>query len=150
MANQIAIRGFTFIEVIIVIAVLGIIVGLGIPFYQSFQVSSQLDNTTQQLIQTLRRAQLKATASENFSDFGVHFELQSFTLFQGSTYSPIDSLNEVYDLTSVLSISSGPGPDVVFARVDGTTSNTGSVTITTSNGESSIITINGLGAINAL
>jgi len=147
---QVKDSGFTFTEVLLVIGILGIIVGLAIPFYQSFQVSSQLDNTTQEIVQTLRRAQAKAMASESFSAFGVHLESQKFVLFKGDSYNPADPFNESVDLTGVLSISSGAGPDIVFSAVKGTTTDTGSITVGTSSGQSRIITINELGVINAI
>jgi len=65
--------GFTFIEVLIVIAILGVIAGFAIPFYQSFQVASNLDNTAQQLVSTLRLAQARAMASRPFWEPAIRF-----------------------------------------------------------------------------
>jgi len=140
--------GFTFVEVLLVIGILGIIVGLAIPFYQSFQISSRLDDTTQEAIQTLRRAQLKAMASEDFSDFGVHFEPQRFVLFKGDAYNPADLLNETVNLPSVLSIS--PVADIVFSAIKGAVGGTASITIQTRSGETNTININELGVVNVL
>lgn len=145
--NQQQGNGFTFTEVLVVIGILGIIAGLGIPFYQSFQVTSDLNNTTQEIIQTLRRAQSKAMSSEFYSPYGVYFENKKFVLFQGSAYNPVDPLNETVTLSNVLSISSGPGPEIVFSQVQGITADTGLITISTSR-ESKIIDINEMGVVN--
>ncbi len=141
--------GFTFIEVLIVIALLGVIAGFAIPFYQSFQVASNLDNTAQQLVSTLRLAQARAMASESLSDFGVHFESQQYVLFKGNSYNPADPFNESYNIAGTLTISSGVGSEVVFTAVNGNTTNTGSVQISTSGGKLRTITINEMGMVDA-
>ena len=143
-------KGFTFVEVLLVIAILGVLVGLAIPFYQSFQVSSQLDNTTQEVAQTLRRAQARSMASEYFSPFGLHFESQKFVLFRGDTYIESDPFNEPVEVPGILSVSSVFGPDIVFSRVEGRPDVTGSITISTTYGKSRTININELGVINVL
>lgn len=148
MLRKVTTFGFTFVEVILVIGILGIIVGLAIPLYQSFQISSQLDDLTQEVVQTLRRAQQKAMASEDFSDFGVHFESQRFVLFKGNSYNPADPLNEVVNLPSVLSIS--PATDIVFSALKGTVAISTLLTIQTRNNETSTININEFGVVNAL
>ena len=141
-------NGFTLVEVLIVIGILGIIVAFAIPFYQSFQVSSQMDNFTQEILQNLRRAQVRAMASESFSEFGVHFESNRFVIFRGSSYSPSDPFNEEVVLPDVFNISTGTSSDVVFARIIGTTT-VETVTISTNFGESRTITINELGVAHA-
>lgn len=143
-------RGFTFVEILVVLGVIGLLTGLAIPFYQTFYIDSQLDNTTSELIQTLRRAQLKAMASEDDQTFGVHLEQRRFVLFKGSTYNPSDSYNEVNQLPNTLTLTSGVGPNVVFNQLKGTTTNIGNITISSVNNRSQIISINEVGRINVL
>lgn len=137
-------RGFTFLEVLVVLGVLGVLVGLAIPFYQSFQVDSRLDDTAHEVVQTLRIAQSKAMASESFSAHGVHFEAQRFILFRGDTYAVDDPFNEVTDVVQPLSISSG---DIVFDSVYGTTG-ADIITISTITGRTRAVTINTLGVVD--
>ncbi|MBU0598294.1 type II secretion system GspH family protein [Patescibacteria group bacterium] len=141
-------RGFTFVEVLLVIGILGVVVSLSIPFYQSFQVSNQLDNISQEVAQTLRRAQNKAMASEYFSAHGVHLQAQQFILFKGDSYNPADAFNEVVDIPSSILITYNAGPDVVFSGIKGEASYAGLITITTNNGESKSISINEMGVVN--
>jgi len=143
-------KGFTLIEVILVLAIIIAMVVLSIPFYQSFQIRTQLSNTSQEITQTLRYSQSKAMAIEDYSNFGLHFESDKYVLFRGNSYNPTDSYNEVYDLVETLSISvnlNGGGNDIIFDRLKGSTSNYGTVTITSVNNESKIITVNSLGKI---
>ncbi len=141
--------GFTLIEVLVVIAVLGGIVGLAIPFYQSFQVGSQLDNTTQELVGSLRRSQMRAMASDAFSSHGVHFSSGVFVVFQGVSYNPADILNEESEVPGAISITPSMGADIIFSAVHGETSNSGTITINATNGESRSIIINEIGVVDA-
>ena len=65
--------GFTIVEILIILGVLAIVATLSLPFIQSFQVSSDLTTYSEQLTQTLRRAQQKAMAGQNNSAWGVYF-----------------------------------------------------------------------------
>jgi len=141
-------RGFTLVEVLVSLGIIGLLIGLAIPFYQTFYLSSQLDNTTSELIQTLRKAQLKAMASEGDQPFGVHLEQRRFILFKGF-YNPSDNYNEIFDLPNTVLISSGVGQNVIFNQLKGTTSNLITITINSSNNRSrNISIINQLGKID--
>jgi prepilin-type N-terminal cleavage/methylation domain-containing protein len=142
------VKGFTFIEVLIVIALLGLLVGLSIPFYQSFQVSNQLDTTAFEIVQTLRLAQAKAMAGENEENFGVHFESQKFVLFEGDVYQNADPANEVTEIPKTLSVATSFGQNIIFSRIKGETSPGGTVTVRSDINESKAIQINVKGNIN--
>lgn len=142
--HHVQLRGFTFLEVLVVLGVLGVLVGLAIPFYQSFQVDSRLDDTAHEVVQTLRIAQSKAMASESFSAHGVHFEAQRFILFRGDTYVVGDPFNEVTGVAQPLSFTSG---DIVFDTVTGITVGS-TITVSTSTGRTRTVTINSLGVVD--
>lgn len=141
-------RGFTLVEVLISLGIIGLLIGLAIPFYQTFYLSSQLDNTTSELIQTLRKAQLKAMASEGSQAFGVHLEQRRFILFR-EFYNPSDTYNEIFDLPNTVWISSGAGQNVIFNQLKGTTSDLITITINSSNNRlRNISIINQIGKID--
>ena len=142
--------GFTFVEVLITLGIIGFLIGLAIPFYQTFYISNQLDNTSTELIQTLRRAQLKAMASEEYQTFGVHLEQRKFVLFKGTSYNPNDSYNEFTELPNTLTLTANTGPEVFFNYLKGETTNTATIIITSSNNRSQTLSINEVGKINVL
>ncbi|XOU94293.1 MAG: prepilin-type N-terminal cleavage/methylation domain-containing protein [Candidatus Kerfeldbacteria bacterium] len=142
------VKGFTLIEVLLILAILGLIGGLAIPFYQSFQVTSELENTTKEITQTIRRAQITAMSSEGLSDHGIHFAGQQYILFRGAIYNPADIYNESFDLSPSLSVSTGGNDDIIFSSVSGLPNVEATITINTNNGRSNSITINGLGVPN--
>ncbi len=143
--------GFTFVEILVVIAILIILAGLAIPFYQSFQLSSQLDNTAQEVVQSLRRAQSQAMASDYFSEYGIFFGAHDYTIFRGASFDPADTFNEVFNVSSTLTINLalGGSSSVVFSRVQGVPNNTGSITLISANGEERLITIQNPGIVYA-
>jgi type II secretion system protein H len=141
-------QGFTLLEVLLIIGLFGLMVALAIPFYQSFQVSSELDNSTHEIISTLRQAQMKAMASEGWQPCGLHFDANAYTLFEGKEYDEKNPANQRTELPGVLSIKSD-NQDVIFSRIQGVPNVTGEITVLSSNRGTRVITINELGAINA-
>ena len=143
-------KGFTFIEVLLVIALLGLLVGLLVPFYQSFQVSNQLDTTAFEIVQTLRMAQARAMAGDEGSIFGVHLESQKFVLFKGGVYQNGEVANEINEVPRTLNVSTSFGPDITFSKIKGETSTAGTITILSDINESKVIQINAKGNIDQL
>lgn len=155
------VKGFTLLEILIVIALFGIVVGLSIPFYQSFQVSNQLDTTTFEIVQALRRAQASTMAGEDNQIFGVHFESQKFVLFRGfrgDIYLPNDQYNEINEIPKTLTISTSFGQNISFSKIKGEVSLPPppipafpwKITLHSTTNESKIIQINAKGTIDQL
>ena len=54
--------GFTLLEVLLSIAIITLIAGIGIPVYLSFQVRNDLDIATAEIVQSARRVQVLSQA----------------------------------------------------------------------------------------
>jgi len=111
-------NAFTLIEVLIIIFLISILgfflFSVGLNFYKSQQLESQ----TQTILQTLRRAQLKAMSVELDSSFGVYLTDENFTLFKGDSYAIRDSqYDEVFDLPEIINVSGLS--EVVFLKFKG-------------------------------
>lgn len=147
-------RGFTIIEIVIVVSFLFVLVLAAVPFFQSFSVSHQLETNTQEILNALRRAQGAAMASKENSKFGVYFTTgtpASYTFFRGDSYATRDTeYDEVYTLPQTLSLSLnlGGSQEVVFGKLKGIPSVTGTVTLTSVNNETRVLNINQVGRIN--
>lgn len=85
-------RGFTFIELLVVLVILTIIGATAASTYFNFYNQQQLDITVNEITQTLRKAQARSLFSQNNSDWGVYFykddvnEEYFFDFFKNDNY----------------------------------------------------------------
>jgi len=143
-------RGFTLIELLIVVGIIGVLLIITLSRISNFGSQTDLDTTAQRIVSTLERARNQTIASEGDDVHGVHFESDKYVLFTGATYDPLDTTNKEYDIstTTISSISLLPsGAEVIFDRIRGTTSNTGSITLqlVADASKTKVIVINALG-----
>src|SRR5688500_3965785 len=146
-------RGFTLIEVLMSVVIIGMLVGMSLPIYQSFQTRNDLAIATEGVAGMLRRAQTYARGMSNTIQndtalWGVHVEVGSATLFKGASYAARDtSLDEVMSIPATFSVAAS---DVRFSKMYGLPTATGTVaTITTNNtNDSRTITINAKGMVS--
>lgn len=130
--------GFTFIELLIVVGIVAILSALAFTFFHGFLLASDLGNSLEEIINTLRSAQQKTIASEGGSSWGVYFSTSTspyqYILFKGSNYTSRDaSKDEIHKLPSSVIISGinlGGSSEVVFDQISGISLSQGSVVIT--------------------
>lgn len=147
------ITGFTLIELLIVISVLIILTTVSIPIYGNLQVSSQINENSSQIIQTLRIAKERSMAGLNNQQHGVQLQTDKYILYQGSSYSLRD---DDYDreiiFDDVLSLflnlnGSGELNDINFSMGLGMPNKTGVIDLIHSVNGTRIIVINEMGII---
>ena len=117
------VNGFTLIEILLVISLFAITSSLLLVNITRPKGIADLQSTEDLIYATVKEAQSLAMAGST-GDYGVHFELDRFTLFEGSTYSPGDPNNLETTLNTNLTIESislpsGGGNDVVFSQISG-------------------------------
>jgi prepilin-type N-terminal cleavage/methylation domain-containing protein len=140
-------RGFTLLEILIVIGVSLILFYLIIPVGLDFYKSQQLENETGMIVQTLKKAQLKAMAAESDSKFGVYINNDNYILFRGNSYaSRNNQYDEVFDLSGSITIVDPP-KEIVFSKIEGTPSFTGEIIFNSGNQTWKIL-INKFGVIS--
>lgn len=138
--------GFTILEILLSVAVIGILAGVMIPVSRSFQLINDLDVATNITVQTLRRAQILSQAVAGDSSWGVKVQSGVITLFRGTSHAGRDmDFDESFDLPSVISVSGVP--EVVFSKFLGVPQTTGTLTLTSDNNQVREITINEKGSI---
>ena len=139
--------GFTLLEVLLSIAVITIIAGTAIPVYESFQVRNDLDIAATTFVQSLRRAQVLAEASDGDTSSGVRIDPGSITLFRGTSFaSRNSSFDEIFQIPSTISIAGNA--EVVFGRFTGLPTTVGSTTLTSITNETRTIVTNAKGTIS--
>lgn len=138
--------GFTLLEILLVIGIISILLVFIVPLSLDFYKSQQLETQTQSVIQTLRRAQSKATTVELDSSFGVYFGASNCTLFKGNSYSSRDmQYDEVFELPEIIHISGLS--EVVFLKSEGKPNVTGNIVLS-SDSNVKTININQAGRVN--
>ncbi len=145
-------RGITVIELLVVLAVLGIIIAVVIPQFSKTRENQVLKSGVQDVLSSINKARSQTLSSLNSSSYGVHFQSDEVIIFKGTSFSDNDPNNENISITSPASISNVilnlisaiPG-EIYFNRLSGSPSKTGTVTISTTN-YSKIITISATGA----
>ncbi len=145
-------RGLSALELVLVIGITFLVVGAAIPLSSALQRSSQLNENTTQIIQTLRIAKMRAQEGLNNSSHGVYFEINAggqdrVILYQGASFATrVPSYDRTRELGEALSLSTTlAGSEVNFSKGFGTPTSTGTVVITHAVQGTRTISVNGLG-----
>jgi Tfp pilus assembly protein FimT len=128
---------FTLLEILMIVGIIALLAALAIPALHNFQLSSDLENSSQELINALRLAQQRTIASEGDSSWGVYFIAggppHQYVLFKGDSYLSRDaSKDEIHKISGAVLISEinlGGMPEVIFSRISGDSSSQGSVVL---------------------
>lgn len=145
-------KGFTIIEFLVSIAIIGVVAVLSASGFNSFRESAQLNEAHTAILSILRDARSRTLSSQKNTQYGVHFETSQIVLFSGSSYNAGSASNELFVFSSsvrISSISLGGSTDIVFARLTGSASVSGTITIESIFNQSKIkiITISSTGNI---
>ncbi len=130
--------GFTIIEMMMVLGIIGVISGVTVPLYREYQVRNDLNLATEQATQGLARARLLSQSAQN--DAGWGFYVPAGVLYKGASYATRDaSFDERYPMPSTITITGLF--DVAYTKVKGQPSSTGSITLTAIDSEQRTILI---------
>jgi prepilin-type N-terminal cleavage/methylation domain-containing protein len=95
-------RGFTLLELLLSVALVGIVFGMSVVLYQNVPYQNDLDIAVQSAREVLLEASRYAAASYDDSEWGAYFMTGSATLFKGSSYNTRDvSFDETVDLSGI-------------------------------------------------
>jgi prepilin-type N-terminal cleavage/methylation domain-containing protein len=130
--------GFSLIELLIVIGILGTVTGMSVPLYRDYQIRNDLDLATEQVVQGLGRAKLLSQSAQDDSGWG--FFVPAGVLYKGSDYASRDeAYDETYPMPST--ITKTGLMEVSYSKLQGDPSATGSITLTALNEEQRYVDI---------
>lgn len=138
-------QGLTLVEILLSVALIGIIGGLSFPVYESVLRNNDLDLVTHQMQNMVYRAQTFARTSYTDSEWSLHLEEDVFTLYQGSDFeNRDDSFDDVVALVGSVIVEGTP--DVTFMVGTGQVSEVPTWTVRSGSDER-VITVNTYGVI---
>lgn len=141
------IRGFTLLEMMLSLSILGIIFAMTGPLYRVFMVRNDLDIVVSTMVQNIRRAQTLSQVADGDSEWGVHTATGSILLYKGSNYAlrdeAFDENTEIPDNISVSGLV-----HITFEKKTGIPQSTGTTTFTSVTNETRHVTINQKGMVD--
>lgn len=151
MRNSVSARGFTFVELLVAVAILALFTTVSIKTFGTMYRTSALRTTSLEIVNALRDARAKTLSAENDAVYGVRVGTSSVTRFVGSSYTPGHASNTVYYYEGGASATGTlvqSGVNIVFTRLTGEPSATGTIYVQSMNNESTAtITVSGTGLI---
>ena len=170
-------KGFSFIEIIVTVAILVVIIAMGVSAYSKFLDGGRLNTAAEGAVSIIQKAREYTLSSRENSFYSIHIEDKNvageknyFQLFRANDYSKTNKRSEKYSLpqgTEVTSIhtetaiSPSAGNNVTYERLSGnlviaslnplvatSTITVGTITIrSTGSGRGKIITLSPAGLI---
>lgn len=139
-------KGFTFIELILVVALISIVTAMSAVFYTRFLTQNAVLNTVDQLVGQMHKAQIYAMSGRQGSNWGVNYSSSVITLYSGNSYlARNNAFDEKFSVNSNITVSGFS--DINFNRLTGVPNVTPTIIITGNNNTKSII-INSQGGIS--
>ena len=139
-------KGFTLLEVLLTITVIGFIAAFSVPLARSFLVQNDLDIAAESLAASFRRAAALSQGVSGDINWGVRVQAGGIILFKGTNFAVRDaSYDETFDLSSAITPTGLA--EVVFAELTGLPQTTGTTTLTSSLGQVRTVNINSKGMI---
>jgi len=117
-------KGFTLIEILIVVAISTILSGISFSSYVNHRRAKLLEFTKQEIVGYLRYAQQKSISQEGGNQWGIHFENPDsgddfYALYHGTTYSSSEGTRYLPKGLEFQSPSSGNTIDISFSKLTG-------------------------------
>ena len=153
MNNTTQQKGVTLVEILVIVAIIGILFAIvGLPFLK-FRQQQALQNTTNAVVSVINEARTKTLAAVNSSVYSVRIQSDRVILFSGASYNSADTTNQTTlfetPITGTWSLQPTPGTTdtITFVRLTGTTTNSGTITLSIPSGATRTVTISSLGTI---
>ncbi len=139
--------GFTLLEILLSVVLMGVVAMLSVPVYQHYQVRNDLHIAADTWAQSLRRAQGLSRAMSHDTTWGVYTSSGSLVLFQGTDYASRDTdYDEEFAIASSL-VASGD-TEIIFEQLTGAPSGgSASTTFTSVTGQTKTVTVNSVGMV---
>ncbi|MBI4812427.1 prepilin-type N-terminal cleavage/methylation domain-containing protein [Candidatus Falkowbacteria bacterium] len=146
-------KGFSLLELLLVIGILAVLASIGFGFYQGFVRGSEVDLAAKEIVFNLKKAQAKSMAGEDGKKWGAHFVNGASDYYEIFS-TPTDYNDGAKTIESTVYLSGGVSftepavsSDIIFDKIRGTLSSQSSVVVSSPAGGSKTITVTTMGNI---
>ncbi len=140
-------NGFTLLELLLAISLMGILAVLATPMYLSLQAENEMSITAITIEDIFHRAQLKSQAVDGDSAWGVNIKTGSLIIFKGQNFINRDqNFDEIFSLASTVGLSGLT--EIIFSPLFGTPNVVGIIKLAHLDGRQAQLSINGMGIVN--
>lgn len=134
-------NGVTLIELILSIVIISTLALLSVSFYSRFFTQNAVDNANNQLVGSLRKAQIYSMMGKQNGTWGVKYASNKITLYLVGN----SAFDENYSVNNNITVSNFS--DISFAKSTGLPSSVAIITIN-SGSNTKIVTINSQGVVS--
>jgi len=140
-------KGFTMLEIMLVMTVIVIATALTMPIYQAFQPKNDIEVASTAVANGARRAQILSQASNMDSAWGIKIETGKVIVFKGDSYEMRDQEeDEIFEIAKNISISGIT--EIVFSKTFGMPNPSGEIILRSINNDIKTININEKGTVS--
>jgi len=142
-------KGFSLLEILIVIGILAVIAAVGSGFYMNYARVVELNSIGKSIISDLKGAQAKAMSGEGGLKWGVRF-VNSTNDYYEIFSTPSDYNNPAKEITDTIFLSGGLSFSrpvesseiiIIFDKIKGTVASEETIIASSVNGQSKTITV---------
>ncbi|MBI4034750.1 prepilin-type N-terminal cleavage/methylation domain-containing protein [Candidatus Saccharibacteria bacterium] len=140
------VKGFSLLEVILTVAIISLLAGIGAPLYLSATNRNELVVASNVLVQDLYRAQSASRSVIDDEAWGVAVNGQTITLFKGTSFASRDSsFDENYIVPDSINLSGDN--QLTYSKLTGLPATTASFNLAHNN-DNRTVTVNAKGMVD--
>lgn len=110
-------KGYTLVELLLSIALIGFLLGISVPLYNNYQYKNQLDASKNISVRAIKTAIINAKSNHHNSRWGIYTTGNTITVYSGLNYAGRNVSNDIiFTTTGDVSYTT---TDVNFAKFTG-------------------------------
>ena len=133
--------GFSIIELILVIAIIALVGAATIPVASGFLVRNSFRNKTNELVSSLRTAQINSINGKEDRQWGVEISTSNIKMYAVG----VTDFDQIFSIPASISITQDT---IVFEKLIGNPDTVAAIIVSSGAGDSSTVTVNQVGTVN--
>lgn len=125
-------KGFSLIEIIISIAIMGILTAMVVSSFHTAQIRKEQQGIVQGILADLEKQKSDTQAGKAGSQYGIKFNPTNYVLFTGTSYATTSPSNKVVDVNSKFQITEtiiNAQNNIYFSKINGNANENATITV---------------------